>query len=382
MFISIVIPIWNDEKYLTECLDSCLKQGLPLEEYELICVDDGSTDRTPEILRSYADQYPNIRLLMMERHKGGRTVGYLQAKGEYIWFVDHDDLIAPNALAELKSFALAHPEADCISFPYYHFFESFTEAERELFNTCQLKDNDRNRRHNAVVWDSIFKHSFLVDHNLFPFPKVVLEAKKYWGLEKFPVFGSDSIFMAECNDCNMRRAYRDGNALYCYRYSSTSQTADNAKPTAELRSKKNYNSLLCFIYMAIRAREKYELERQQNGAATTETTINLIVKLRGIAKMMAFNDPQFYRPAIKILREKQAFFTRKPPEYSFGLSDYLKMRGGSARFSPFAVAEYYSFTLKALIVMRRVKTFWRLRSKVSAWRVARVAISKKLHQRR
>jgi len=60
MFLSIVIPIYNDEKYIRECLNSCLNQDIPHDDYEIICVDDGSTDRTPEILQKYESQYDNI----------------------------------------------------------------------------------------------------------------------------------------------------------------------------------------------------------------------------------------------------------------------------------------------------------------------------------
>ena len=89
MFLSIVIPIWNDEKYLNECLDSCLNQELPRDEYEIICVDDGSTDRTPEILQDYADKYSNIRVITKQHGSqfgSGRMIGMAAAKGDYLWF--------------------------------------------------------------------------------------------------------------------------------------------------------------------------------------------------------------------------------------------------------------------------------------------------------
>ena len=61
MFLSIVIPIWNDEKYLKECLDSCLNQELSGDGYEIIRAGNGSKVRTPKILRDYAKRNPDIR---------------------------------------------------------------------------------------------------------------------------------------------------------------------------------------------------------------------------------------------------------------------------------------------------------------------------------
>ena len=83
MFLSIIIPIWNDEKYLEECLDSCLEQDISKDDYEIICVDDGSTDRTPEILRDYAARYTNIHVITKQHgyaYGYGRNIGYEKAE--------------------------------------------------------------------------------------------------------------------------------------------------------------------------------------------------------------------------------------------------------------------------------------------------------------
>ena len=121
MFLSIVIPIYNDEKFLNECLDSCLDQELSKDDYEIICVDDGSTDRTPEILNDYAARYPNIRLIFKQHgheYGYGRNIGLEAAVGEFIWFVDHDDIVAHNALDELKQITENNPDYDRYAFPY------------------------------------------------------------------------------------------------------------------------------------------------------------------------------------------------------------------------------------------------------------------------
>ena len=139
MFLSIVIPIWNDEAYLEECLDSCLDQALSKDEYEIVCVDDGSTDRTPEILRDYAARYPNVRIITKPhgtQYGYGRDIGLDAARGEYIWFVDHDDLVAPGAVDDLFEAARTHPDYERIMFPYYQFYHALTEEEKSLLETC------------------------------------------------------------------------------------------------------------------------------------------------------------------------------------------------------------------------------------------------------
>ena len=122
MFLSIIIPIWNDERYLEECLDSCLDQKLSKDEYEIICVDDGSDDSTPKILNSYNERFPNIRVFLRERHQGGRMFGYSQARGEYVWFVDHDDIVAPNAIDDLYQAVREHPGTEQVCFYAYQFY--------------------------------------------------------------------------------------------------------------------------------------------------------------------------------------------------------------------------------------------------------------------
>ena len=71
MFLSVIIPVYNAEKYVAESLDSLLKQDLPFEEYEIICVNDGSRDGSLAVLQSYAEKYPHIRILNKEN--GGVT---------------------------------------------------------------------------------------------------------------------------------------------------------------------------------------------------------------------------------------------------------------------------------------------------------------------
>ena len=91
--LSIIIPIYNTSKYLKECLDSVVNQDY--KNVEIICVDDGSTDDSANIVESYLKKDERFKLIKTE-HKGvayARNLGLANAKGEYITFIDSDDFI-------------------------------------------------------------------------------------------------------------------------------------------------------------------------------------------------------------------------------------------------------------------------------------------------
>ncbi len=103
--ISIVIPVYNTEKYLRECLDSLLRQTF--QDFEIICVNDGSTDGSLEILEEYAGKDSRIRLLN-QKHEGAgsaRNAGIEAARGKYIQFLDSDDFFQPDMLEEFYNTA-------------------------------------------------------------------------------------------------------------------------------------------------------------------------------------------------------------------------------------------------------------------------------------
>ena len=97
--ISIAVPVYNTGKYLPACLDSVLSQSM--RDFEIIAVNDASTDNAPEILSEYAAKDPRIRIINHEQNKGllaARRTGILAAKGKYIMFLDSDDCFLPGFL--------------------------------------------------------------------------------------------------------------------------------------------------------------------------------------------------------------------------------------------------------------------------------------------
>ena len=100
---SVIVPAYNSANYLPRCLDSLLEQDLPSGDYEIIVVDDGSTDHTKEVLQEYARKAPNVRPFSTPNQGVGeaRNYGLQQATGRYFTFVDADDWIERNSLPRL-----------------------------------------------------------------------------------------------------------------------------------------------------------------------------------------------------------------------------------------------------------------------------------------
>ena len=103
--ISVIIPVYNAEKYLGECLDSIL--GQTLEDIEVFCIDDGSTDSSGAILQDYARRDGRVKLLRTEQVGAykARREGYDRATGEFLYFMDADDALSTDAFAKLYAMA-------------------------------------------------------------------------------------------------------------------------------------------------------------------------------------------------------------------------------------------------------------------------------------
>lgn len=102
--ISILVPVYNVETYLPRCIESVLSQDFT--NYELILVDDGSTDKSGKICEKYAFKYPQNIKLIHQRNSGSdaaRLTGFQKASGKYVMFLDSDDYLLPNALTILYS---------------------------------------------------------------------------------------------------------------------------------------------------------------------------------------------------------------------------------------------------------------------------------------
>lgn len=113
--ISVIISIYNIEKYISCCVDSVLKQSY--HDYEIILVNDGSCDKSGAICQEYAERFPNIIRYVYKENGGlssARNAGLLSAHGDYVYFIDGDDYILPDTLKSFVEILDKYGELDFI----------------------------------------------------------------------------------------------------------------------------------------------------------------------------------------------------------------------------------------------------------------------------
>jgi glycosyltransferase involved in cell wall biosynthesis len=117
--VSVIITSFNYDRYIERAIRSCLNQSLARSEYEIIVVDDASTDNTGSVLMNYADE---VRVITMKKNAGlsaARNAGIKAAKGQFIVFLDADDYVQQDILFIQKTFLIENNNLDAVSVDYY-----------------------------------------------------------------------------------------------------------------------------------------------------------------------------------------------------------------------------------------------------------------------
>jgi len=158
---SIIIPFFNAERFLRECLDSVVSQSF--NEWECLCIDDGSEDDGRRIVEEYATKDPRIRCVAQANMGDGfaRNEGIKRARGKYIVFVDADDRLLPDALRNLKS-----QTADIVTFLKVPLNAS--KADEQSFAISKISNDDYSRVFSALggnllAWNAIYRRERMGD---------------------------------------------------------------------------------------------------------------------------------------------------------------------------------------------------------------------------
>ncbi len=155
MEVSVVITAYNYDKYIERCLRSVTDQSLNKNLYEIIVVNDGSTDKTKKILENYEDI---VRVFNLERNRGlsyARNFGIKKAKGQFVVFVDADDYIQKDMLMIQKTFLTENNKLDAVSVDYYLVDERGTHLEHV------------NAEERPIACGIMFRKDFLFDIGLY-----------------------------------------------------------------------------------------------------------------------------------------------------------------------------------------------------------------------
>lgn len=220
--ISVIVPVYNVEKYLEQCLDSIVNQTL--KETEIIVVDDGSTDKSKNIISNYEKEFSNI-IVIYQENKGvsiARNNALKKTSGEYVFYMDSDDFLELNCL-ELLYKKAKNTKADIVIYGHKEIYESnnyYKESivrldidEGRNYSGKEVGNMILNCKFLGVVWNKLFKRENLIINGLY------FEENRYvqdW----YPVFVE--IFKSQ-KVCFLNKA------LYNYRVRNTSTTSKKTK---------------------------------------------------------------------------------------------------------------------------------------------------------
>ena len=227
--ISVIIPIYNAEKYLNRCIDSIINQSIGFENIELILADDNSSDNSKNIINGYCEKYSNIKSFFSTTNHGfpgyGRNIGLKNSTGKYIMFIDNDDTYEPDfcetmyRIIENKNCDIVSCNHNCIENDLIIKEDAFTKISSENnFKNDNLKLVKLNKFYNipaVEIWTKIFKSSIIKDNNIKFIEDRLNEDTEF--LFNY-LFYADNLIYTDYYGYNH---YRDGKNLSYYSSKST-----------------------------------------------------------------------------------------------------------------------------------------------------------------
>lgn len=174
--VSIIIPTYNVEMYLVECMESVIHQTL--KDIEIICINDGSTDGSLEILKSYAQK--DDRIVLVDKENGGygiaMNIGLEKATGEYIGIVEPDDFVKLDMYESLYQIAKDN-DLDFVKADFYRFKRTDEDDMNMVYNRLSKNPEDYNKvfnpsedteaiRYIMNTWSGIYKKEFIEKHHI------------------------------------------------------------------------------------------------------------------------------------------------------------------------------------------------------------------------
>lgn len=222
MLLSIIIPLYNAEHYIVRCLESCYMQGLAESAFEIIVINDGSTDRSLEVVNGYLKSKTNIRLYTQKNLGQGaaRNFGLKQALGKYILFLDSDDFLLSNTVSRILNVA-ENTSCEVVNFLmevelptgnvkesylyYYDFKKIYSGEELLLQNNVNI----------GSACSSLYKKDFILQNGIF-FPTDMKHEDVFFSYQVY-------TFASKVSFSNIHAYY------YCWNTASTDRSVDPQK---------------------------------------------------------------------------------------------------------------------------------------------------------
>ena len=261
--LSIIVPVYNVERYIRPCIESVFKQGLDEADFEVIIVNDGTPDHSMEMIVDIIAAHQNIKVINQENQSlsVARNNGIAIAKGEYILMPDPDDLLIENSLKPLLEKAL-ETKADLVVAD----FLTLTDEEINVFYKEDFKQPEPQFKmvvgeqiylevlnpYHCYVWRTLYRREFLVTKNLIFYPGV-----RY---QDIPFTHECYIKANNCIHTNLRlNIYRrwSGSATKAYKFDNSKQFITSIALTWKLRQIEGLSSGLLYkleenVYISLR----------------------------------------------------------------------------------------------------------------------------------
>lgn len=207
---SIIVPVYNAEKYMNQCIDSLVNQEVKSCEYEIILVNDGSTDSSLSIMREYEKKCERVTVVDQSNQgvATARNLGIEHARGNYIFFVDSDDWIEKNTLSVMYEWVLKE-EPDIVMFNYARNCEQERSVQKNVVGhavkTVGVDKDAMTYMSYNYIWDKLYKKSIILENEL--------------SFRKDVHFGEDTLFLCEYL-MHVNKIVLEENCLYNYRESA------------------------------------------------------------------------------------------------------------------------------------------------------------------
>ena len=308
MKYSVIIPVYNVEKYIDRCLKSIISQNY--DDLEIIVVDNGSTDSSGSICDTYANEYSNISVYHIENHGVGsaRNFGLSKARGEFIYFVDSDDYLVGNLFADFADKLVL--DMDLAVFSYYNSFEEdLTEKQRtekslpfkgnydkdgfiKIFKELFLSDML------YTVWNKIYRREFLLENNL-SFEQYELGEDVRFNLDVYREV--NKIYLSQ-DSYYVYVIGRKGSAMSGYNPKRLQYQLQELKMVDDLLSDWNLDSseLVNTVKARILMSNIYNITKQKLPVNKKVKLVKEICKKQDIADFIK-NDSSVLNPLIKLL---------------------------------------------------------------------------------